>query len=87
MSLWWVAGLVALCDGSGGLLTVAVVAAGLVGVFLVCYLSGLFRSGAAVRVGAFALRDRARSAYVRLCDPDAAGRPRPRAPSVNLVCA
>ena len=74
-------GLLPAPTGAAGLLGLATVAvAGLLLVLLVVQARGDL-AGSAIRVRAIALRERSRhSAQLRLRDPDAAGRPRPRAP-------
>ena len=80
--------------GSSGLSALAVTLAGavLVGTLAICLASGarLGRLSAAVPLArrAAALREKSwRAAYQQQRDPDAAGRPRPRAPSAALAAA
>jgi hypothetical protein len=77
-------GLLPAPTGAAGLLGLAAVAvAGVLLVLLVVQARGDLAdlAGSAIRVRAIALRERSRhSAPLRLRDPDAAGRPRPRAP-------
>ena len=76
--------LLGMLPGSAGPLGLATVAvAGVLLVLLVVQARGelVDSAGSAIRVRAIALRERSRhSAPLRLRDPDAAGRPRPRAP-------
>ena len=80
--------------GPSGLSALAVTVAGavLIGTLAVCLASGagLGRLSAAVPLArrAAALREKSwRAAYQQQRDPDAAGRPRPRAPSAALAAA
>ena len=77
-------GMLPASTGAVGLLGLATVAVtGALLVLLVVQARGelVDSAGSAVRVRAIALRERARhSVQLRLRDPDAAGRPRPRAP-------
>ena len=80
--------------GPSGLSAFAVTVAGavLIGALAVCLASGarLGRLSAAVPLArrAAALREKSwRAAYQQQRDPDAAGRPRPRAPSAALAAA
>ncbi|MCP2165005.1 DUF6412 domain-containing protein [Goodfellowiella coeruleoviolacea] len=81
----WSAALVESTSGPGGLLAVAslVAAAGVVVVLVVCHAHAgrLDVASSPIRTRAQALRERSRrAAFLRLRDPDAAGRSRPRAP-------
>lgn len=72
-----------LTGGAAGIAALAVVAAGTVMLTLVLALRSVpLPAGSTLAPGA--VRRRAeRTAFLPLCDPDAAGRPRPRAPSAR----
>jgi hypothetical protein len=76
---------------TGGLLAVAsILAATLVVVLVVCHAHGgqLDLRNSPVRGRAVALRERSRrAAFLRLRDPNAPGRPRPRAPGLRSAAA
>jgi hypothetical protein len=91
--LWQAAGHVLVApSGLSGVAVTALVVTVLVGSLAVC-LAGVAWSGrpsaAVPLVGrAAALREKSwRAAFLRQHDPDAAGRPRPRAPSAALAAA
>lgn len=75
------AGPAELAAAPSGMATIAVIAAAVLLVTMVVAVHVLPVGGSLV---AFAVRQRAeRTIFLALCDPDAAGRPRPRAPSVR----
>jgi len=79
-------------SGLSALAVTVLAGAVLAGALTVCLASGarLGRRSAAVPLArrAAALREKSwRAAYQEQCDPDAAGRPRPRAPSAALAAA
>jgi hypothetical protein len=91
--LWQATGHILLAPSSLPALAVTVLAgAVLAGVLAACVAGSarLSRISAAVPLAsrAAALREKTqRAAFLRLCDPDAAGRPRPRAPSAAPAAA
>lgn len=91
--LWRVTGYLLLApSGLAGLAVTALAVAVLAGALVVCLASGarLGRISEAVPLisRAAALREKSWCAgFLRQRDPDAAGRPRPRAPSANLAAA
>jgi hypothetical protein len=75
---------------TGGLLAVASILAATLVVVLVCHAHGgqLDLRNSPVRGRAVALRERSRrAAFLRLRDPNAPGRPRPRAPGLRSAAA
>lgn len=78
----------ALPAASGPLGVTAALTAGLAALAVVAALHVRLPATAPVHVWAVSLRDRARhTAFLRLRDPDAAGRTRPRAPSAAPAAA
>jgi hypothetical protein len=93
VGLWWSAGHLLLAPfGLSALAVTALAGAALVGALTICLASGarLVAITAAIPQlsHALALRDKSwGAAFLRQRDPDAAGRPRPRAPSAAPAAA
>jgi Family of unknown function (DUF6412) len=91
--LWWSAGHLLLAPfGPSALAATALAGAAFIGALAVCLASGarLVAIVAAIPQLSHALAVRDKSwgaAFLRQCDPDAAGRPRPRAPSAAPAAA
>jgi Family of unknown function (DUF6412) len=73
-------------NGSGPIALATALTAGLAIILAICVLPA--PTGAPAHIRAIALRERARrSVFVPLRDPDASGRPRPRAPGAAAAAA